>query len=456
MSNILLIEPDYRSKFPPLGLLRLSSYHKSRGDAVTFARGRNETLQAARWHRIYVSSLFTWELPRTVRTIKFYQKSVSDPRNIFVGGIGATLMPDYLGENVECTVVRGLVDRKGKLGTGEPSLESFIPDYAVLDSTDWEYKPEDSYFARTTKGCIRKCPFCAVPNIEPRFSRNRGWRSEITEVKKRYGERQHLVLLDNNVLANGGVEQIIGEIRQEGFEQGAMRGNRQRTVDFNQGIDARLVTKKLAKVLRQINLTPVRLAFDYDAIEPQYRKAVAHLAEAEFPHFTNYVMFNFNDTPKSLYRRLKINLQLSRKHGIAITSFPMRYIPINDVSRQHVADGWHWRYLRGIQCVLLATRGMVSPNRKFFVAAFGNSYEEFLEILSMPDRYIIHRRKHENGAAADWQKRFRRLSPSRRSELMDVLFRLNGARDKKTEMARHRQFKALLEHYYPDGETFRE
>jgi len=264
------------------------------------------------------------------------------------------------------------------------------------------------------------------------------------------------VFLDNNVTAAPNLEQIISAIRREGFEKGAVRDNRKRRVDFNQGIDARLITRKVAKCLSHINLSPVRLAFDYDAVEPFYRKAIRHLADAGFRHFTNYVMFNFNDSPQSLFRRMKINIRLSRELDVAITSFPMRYIPIDDISRQYVSPGWHWRYLRGIQCVLLATHGMVSPKARFFAGAFGRSYKEFLEILSMPDRYIIQREKYKENEAADWRKRFRRLSASRRTKLLDILAQLNGARDKKAKMSRHTAFRELLEHYYPGGQVLRE
>lgn len=456
MSNILLIEPDYRSKFPPLGLLRLSTFHKSRGDHVTFSRGRIESLRNAHWHRIYVSSLFTWELPRTIKTIQYYSNSVADTSNILVGGIGATLMPEYLEQRVPCTVVKGPVDRKGKLGNGMPSLEKFVPDYSILESRVWNYRPEDSYFSRTTKGCVRKCKFCAVPHLEPKFSRNWHWQSEIRHVRQVFGERQHLVLLDNNVLANDHLSEILSSICREGFEAGAVRNGKKRTIDFNQGIDARIVTKRVAKQLATINLSPIRLAFDFDGIETHYRAAVDRLADVGFRHFTTYLMFNFNDTPKSLYRRMKVNLGLARKHNVEISGFPMRFIPINDIDRQYVSHGWTWRYLRGIQCVLLATHGMVSPNRPFFSAAFGNTYERFIEILSMPDRYIVQREKYKDNDAAEWRKLFRKLSPTERRDLLDVLAELNRSRDKKKEMARHNGFRAILEHYYPGGKVLRE
>ena len=88
----------------------------------------------------------------------------------------------------------------------------------------------------------------------------------------------------------------------------------------------------------------------------------------------------------------------------------MRFIPMTDVKRDYVSDKWRWRYLRGIQCVLLATHGLVSPNPDFIRAAFGATYEEFLEILAMPDRYIIYRKEYKNNGASEWRKKYRRLT----------------------------------------------
>ena len=87
----------------------------------------------------------------------------------------------------------------------------------------------------------------------------------------------------------------------------------------------------------------------------------------------------------------------------------MRFIPMDDVSRRHVAAGWKWRYLRGVQCILLATRGLVSTSQAFIARAFGESFEEFQEIICMPDRYIIYRKHYEADAAREWRRMYRRL-----------------------------------------------
>jgi len=410
-------------------------------------------LKSLKWHRIYISSLFTYELPRTVRTVKYYQQSVNDPNNLIVGGIGATLMPDYISERVACRIIAGPLDKRRIIGKESKPIGKLPPDYGLLDGSRWHYCPEDSYFCRATIGCIRRCKFCAVRTLEPRFKYFQSVRTQIRDVNEAYGEKHNLVMLDNNILACDDLEKIVCDIKNAGFEAGAVKNNRKRNVDFNQGIDARLITRNNSKVLSSIALSPIRLAFDYRGIEQAYTKAIRLLAGRGFDKYTNYVMFNYNDSPRDFYYRIRVNTTLSGKMGIRITSFPMKYVPINDVSRGYIAPKWKWRYLRGIQCVLLATHGMVSPSREFVEAAFGSTYREFLEIISMPDRYIMFRKKYEaNGCVTAWRRSFNRMLPDSKREFLALLQVLNKTRNKMEIINRNKRFRKLLEHYYPGGE----
>lgn len=456
--RILLVEPAYRSKFPPLGLMRLSTYHHRRDDHVAFVRGETDWARARRWDRIYVASLFTWELPRTADTIDFYCASVRNPGDIFVGGTGVTLLPDYIRQRGSgCTIIEGPLDRSGRLGLGSPAIADLVPDYGLLRRVDHDYYPRDAFFVRITKGCIRSCSFCAVPKLEKQFGLLSPLRQQITDARREHGEKQHLVVMDNNILGIAGIENIFAEIRELGFPAGAKRMNRERTVDFNQGLDARLIAVKpqLAKLLATICVSPIRLAFDFVGIRAAYEKAIRLLVAEGFNEFTNYMLFNFNDTPRDLWERLQVNARQNEELGIRITGFPMRFIPMDDVSRRHVAPGWTWRYLRGIQCVLLATRGLVSPNPEFIRHAFGETFEEFLEILSMPDRYIIYRNHYQNDGAAEWQRMFRRLGSDRRALLQERLRELNANPRRRCELITRveRPLRPILEHYYPGGRT---
>nr|VFK77762.1 MAG: Radical SAM superfamily enzyme YgiQ, UPF0313 family [Candidatus Kentron sp. SD] len=455
MSNILLVEPDYRAKFPPLGLMKISTYHKSRGDCITFVRGRDPEKQAMHWHRIYIASLFTWELPRTVKTIRYYAGSVNSPENVYVGGIGATLLPEFIREQTDCTIIEGQIEKPGVLGEDSPPIANLTPDYAILNAVDYKYEPTDAYFAKLTHGCVRKCAFCAVPALEPEFGVLAPLEDQIAAIEKAHGPKHHLVILDNNVLAVEGIEKHLNTIKTLGFQRGAKIGRRQRTIDFNQGIDARLIAAKpeLAAALGRLAMKPIRLAFDFlsPAIERDYRKAITLLAEQGFLEFTTYMLYNYRDTPEDFYRRLQVNVELSRELDIRVSGFPMRYIPITDTKRGFVSSQWKWRQLRGIQCVLQATHGLVSPNPAFIAAAFGKDIEDFSRILAMPDRYIVYREHYKNNGADEWWREYRRLSESARDEFLDFLAQLNGNRQRKKTIAKLGKFRSLVEHYYPNG-----
>jgi hypothetical protein len=458
MSNILLVEPDYESKFPPLGLMRIATFHRELGDSVTLAKGKVPEYRDVKWHRIYVASLFTYELPRTVQTVKYYAKSVKSPYDIFVGGIGATLMPGYVREKIQCTLIEGPLDKPDLLAGESVPVATLVPDYSLIDAVKGRYHPADSYFCRVTLGCIRGCEFCAVPVLEPEFCFHEPLAAQIDEVNRKFGERQHLVLLDNNILAlsEKQLDSVFEDIRRAGFPKGATRNGRKRTVDFNQAIDARLITPHVVEQLANICLEPVRLALDYDEVETAYKIAIRQLAAVGFTSFTNYVMFNYNDTPESFYRRVRVNADLSQELGIHVSGFPMRYVPVFSVKRHYIAPRWHWRYLRGIQCVLQATHGLVSPKQSFFFAAFGSSVEEFLEIISMPDRYIVMRERYKGQQVDDWRRLYRALTPDQREEFLGVLALLNNPKTRKQVIEKYAgQYGDLIEHYYPGGKAIR-
>ena len=74
--NILLVEPGYKTKFPPLGLMKISAYHKLLGDNVTFVKGISSKVAYKYWDRIYVTTLFTYNWAITIDTIKHYKALV--------------------------------------------------------------------------------------------------------------------------------------------------------------------------------------------------------------------------------------------------------------------------------------------------------------------------------------------------------------------------------------------
>ncbi|MGC8585698.1 MAG: hypothetical protein ACP5L4_06280, partial [Thermoplasmata archaeon] len=71
--NTLLVEPDYYSKYPPLGLMKLASYLRSYGNEIYYVRGLDNNINA-KIRQIYITSLFTYAWGPVHETIKFYHK----------------------------------------------------------------------------------------------------------------------------------------------------------------------------------------------------------------------------------------------------------------------------------------------------------------------------------------------------------------------------------------------
>jgi len=447
MRRILLVEPGYRNKYPPLGLMKISSYHKLAGDEVHFVKGCKTSFRDVNWDRVYISTLFTFFWSETIRTIKYYLRAVHHHEDIFVGGVMATLLADEIRKETGVTVLPGLIDKPGILDKGIAIVvDRLIPDYQILESIDYTYGVNDAYIAYATRGCPNRCDFCAVHKLEPRFQHYLPIQRQIKGIEDVYGAKQDLILLDNNVLASRLFKRIIKDICDLGFGRGAKFNGRMRRVDFNQGVDARKLSAKKMALLATTAIRPLRIAFDHISMKDLYVSRIRLAAKHELLNLSNYVLYNYLDTPEDFYERLRINCELNEELGTKIYSFPMKYIPLNAKDRRYVGKHWNRKLIRGVQCILLATRGMVSPRLEFFEAAFGSSPEEFLEIALMPNEYIIHRRFYENNGAAEWKDIYHSLTKNQRNVLLDI--HSNGPiTEEQFKRTKSPRFHRLLEHY---------
>ena len=450
--NILLIEPGYRNKYPPLGLMKLAAYHGpcGRRDNVTFIKGENRDVLRHVWDRVYVTTLFTFEWKRTAAAINFaIQAAGNQPERVFVGGIAASLMHDsFLNESGWAGVrfIKGLLDGSPSLALqlspedyefgaddirGEP-IEERVPDYDILDQIEYKYPVHDAYFGYASRGCVRKCSFCGVPALEGAQREMPPLAKLLDGVDEAHGVKKDLVLMDNNITASARYKEVIAEIRDLGFTPGAKLtrdGHRpvKRRVDFNQGVDARILAKSdmFLREMATICVSPLRIAFDHIGVRKVYERSVRMAADNQITSLSNYMLYNFMDTPVDLYERMRLNISLNEELGIRIWSFPMRYQPVTLKDRSHIGKKWNRYYLRSFQIMLQATRGVVSGNPSFFLRAFGENSTEFEKLLGLPHSFIFHREYFENGDGAplreEYQALRKRLSNRQNDELLDLL-----------------------------------
>jgi hypothetical protein len=443
--KVLLVEPAFRKSkpsptktrpsddmlwYPPLGLMKLSRFHKNRGDEVKFVSGCDKSILPnlnffdlqANWDRVYITTLFTFHFNNTVETVKFYAEAVGGTLSkIFVGGIMATLMEKEIYRATNVRPIKGILHSPSQIDLdGNEDIDLLPPDHDLLDPKIYAVK--DTYYAYTTRGCINKCGWCGVPSIEPTYEDYIDIKPTIISLRDRYDDKPVLKLMDNNVLASKHLGKIVDDLLTLGYGRGQFtqsKPKRTRVIDFNQGLDASFVTEKRIKLLSQLNIRPMRIAFDRLQEKGQYIEALEIAHEYGVPEFSNYMLFNFKDTPRDLYERLMINVNLNEKWSKGklsgkIYSYPMRYAPIKDTNgtglnkeRESLSltdiDRINWlkdpvwtrRFTRNIEIIKGAAHGAISTTPSLARRAIGESFEEFLANLYMPEELLRNRNVHE-------------------------------------------------------------
>jgi hypothetical protein len=124
-------------------------------------------------------------------------------------------------------------------------------------------------------------------------------------------------LWDNNILGESHWRDVVAELQEMDAE-----------VDFNQGLDARLVTEEVASALRNLKIPTIRLAYDFPQMGKSVKQAVTRLRAAGLTarrcrHICSYVLYNYTDTPEDLFIRVRDLL------AWGVAAYPMRYQPLS-------------------------------------------------------------------------------------------------------------------------------
>jgi hypothetical protein len=343
--QFLLVEPVAKTQYPPLGLMKISTMLKQKyHDCQIFtAIGKDIPQGLYNPEEIYITSLFTWDLNSVVDSILFCQMFFPDAK-IWVGGIGASLMPEYIFEKTGIMPHIGLLD----------GAENCPPDYSLTFGRKLR-----SSITYTTRGCVRRCEFCCVPKIEPKYC-NRNWEQDINP------DFPEITIWDNNFLASRNFEDDCKTLLKFG-----------KKVDFNQGLDARLYNERRASILHQVNVSPVRFAFDSMEYSDDVLRAISMAKKITNKEIRVYALYNFKDAPDDFFQRINsINLA-------GVWAFPMCYREPSIENIQKPNGKWTKELLRGLKVILLNfyTHGMITPPRDSFVKIFGSNTEEFKERL---------------------------------------------------------------------------
>ncbi len=321
------------------------------GNAVKYVRGCEYVRQP---DQIYVTSLFTYSWRAVHAAVEFYKRIF--PRTpLILGGIYASLLPEHAATSGADEVHVGLL----------PEAEDLMPAWDLIP--DW-----DGSIIFASRGCVRRCGFCSVPKLEGRPQALKyGIRHLI------WPNHTKVILWDNNILGNANWRAIFDEL-----------ANINREVDFNQGLDARLVTDEVAEKLAKLKFHDIRLAYDYRGIGPFVKRALERIEAAGIPRrrVVVYTLYNYIDDPENFKTRVEEILSWGA------VSYPMRFEPLTSLTKNAwVSPHWTREHLQQ----LAAARRVVG-----FAGAFP------------PYDYLV--RKFQRAKSFERAFRLRKLQPGRR------------------------------------------
>jgi len=376
----LLVHLDHSTKSKrmqvpsPLGLLKLYSYRKRLGDDVRITSCKI-TPKDFTPDEICFSPLFLFNAEKDIGYIRAFQNRFKKAK-IKIGGVMATMRPELFKEHIpEAEIFTGL----------QPEFDDETPCYEAMGM--------DFSFGFTSRGCVRKCPWCVVPKIEGKIYTNEKWKNALAPGHK------HFIAIDNNVLACGPewMEEVLSEMSE-----------RNMTVDFNQALDCRLFVKDegFIKVFKKYkkHMPIIRFAWDSKASSKAALETLKMMKSHKYSGEGRwYMLYGFKDTPEEIWNRIKTITDYGHKVK------PMIY---RDLTTGKAPTGW---YSHAKKLFTLRAGPVDIINCfDFQRGLFGKDFEEFMNLMKFVGRNHAKVKKYIGKDLADEHdfKRIRELANS--------------------------------------------
>lgn len=261
--KIGLIDVDGH-KFPNIPLMKLSAWHKQRGDSVEWY----QPLFSGHMDRVYMSKVFSF-----TPEYEYY----IDADEVFKGGSG------YCIELVDGKEIYH-EERDRQL---PPEVEHIYPDYSLYPELT-----QDTAYGFMSRGCPRGCDFCHVAAKEGRKS------YKVADLSEFWRGQKNIVLLDPNTIACPDWKNILHQL----IDSGAW-------VDFSQGVDIRIMTDEKAEMVKRIKIKNIHFAWDRykdkEKIVPKF-KMFKDITGWDRRKMTVYVLTNFDTTIEQDLERIYI------------------------------------------------------------------------------------------------------------------------------------------------------
>jgi len=342
--HVLLVEPNYPIRYPNLALMKLSAKYKSLGFTTEYLKGEQYFLNK-KPDKIFISTMFTYYAKETIECINFYKLNFPDA-TIQVGGIFATLMPEYIKEKTGIIPVIGCIEE----------LDRLTPDYKLIEEMI-KYSPyiekwKEFSILFSTRGCPRNCGFCAVKTLEPKAKIIENWKDLINL------DTKNVMFQDNNLTAMPfkHFKKVMTFIIDNKLK-----------ACFNNGFDARLLNEEQMQLMAKVKWYPggLRLAFDNMSEDKHIQKCIKRLIELGVSKsaFLIFCLFNFNDDLKeAMYRHREMA-------NLGVRPYPQVYAPLDKLTKKPIYVSPKW------------TLELIREFRQYFILAGNYKYKTFNQYL---------------------------------------------------------------------------
>jgi len=306
--NILLVEPNFpipnksknHSNFLPIGLLKLATYHRNKGDKIKLIRG-NQKINPFKPDIIKITSLFTYWSNNVWNSVEFYRNQFPNAE-IEIGGIYATLMHD------KPHFQKNLKKYKAKVFVGQHLAEKCLPAYDLVDV--------DYQIIHGMRGCIRRCKFCGTWKIEPKLIYKTP-EEIINEIK--INNKNKVIFYDNNFLANPNAKELLGALAKLKINEKPL------IYEAQCGFDGRLMDLETAKLIKATRFQYPRIAWDHGYIQRNsVKRQIDLLCKAGYSRRDIFVFMIYNfDIP---FKEMEAKRKLCKNWGVQICD--CRYRPL--------------------------------------------------------------------------------------------------------------------------------
>lgn len=277
--------------FPNLALMRISAYHKARGDEVEWW-----WTDFIHYDIVYMSKVFSNE----------YSPDVPEPMNadkVVKGGTGYCISLGSDGKEVF---------DQSKNNSLPPEIEGMFPDYSI-------YPQFDFAISMTSRGCPRGCAFCHVAAKEGRCS------MKVADVSDFWNGQSEIRVLDPNITACRDKRDLFRQYRETGV-----------LIDFTQGLDIRCINDEDVADINRMKLKVVHFAWDNpkDDLEKKFRWYAARAKQK--PHGrcgTVYILTNYNSTMAENLHRIYTVRDLGYDPYVMVYNKPSAPKEIPDLQR---------------------------------------------------------------------------------------------------------------------------